>query len=119
MSNKLVLPKETQEWLDNQAVTGHGRKNLYTCDTCRGETVTVDTDKGVTPFMISCRATPGCAGGMTSSFYQVDQSREATYEWYRPETVDGMDPQTVEHIMQGGLLLRPLPGTTSSVPHDG
>ena len=118
MSKKLVLPKETQEWLDGQAVTGHRRKNLYTCDTCHGETVTIDTDKGVTPFMISCRVTPDCKGFMVSSFYNCHPSRVAQYEWYRPETIDGFAPETIEHVMKGGLLLRPLPGWLSDVAHD-
>jgi hypothetical protein len=118
MGKKLVLPKDVQEWLDRQAVTGHTRKNLYTCDTCRGEVVTIDTDKGVTPFMISCRASPGCKGFMQSSFYRCDLSRVAQYEWYRPETIEGFDPATQEHVMKGGLLLRPMPGITSEVAHD-
>lgn len=118
MSKKFVLPKDVQEWLDGQAVTGHGRKNLYTCTTCRGQVVTIDTDKGVTPFMISCRATSGCDGFMNSSFYSCDQTRPAQFEFYRPETIDGMDPETKEHVRKGGLLLRPMPGTKSEVPHD-
>jgi hypothetical protein len=108
MSKKLVLPKNVQEWLNGQAATGHRHKNLYTCDTCHSEIVTIDTDKGVTPFMVSCRATPGCKGFMLSSFYHCDPSRVAQYEWYRPETIDGFAPENKEHVMKGGLLLRPL-----------
>ncbi len=118
MSKKFILPKETQEWLDGSAVTGHRRLNLYTCVACRGEVVTIDTDKGVTPFMISCRATPGCRGFMRSSFYHCDPARVAQFEWYRPETIKGLDPATIEHVMKGGLLLRPLPGISSDVAHD-
>ncbi len=118
MSKKFVLPKETQAWLDGQAVIGHTRKNLYTCDMCRGEIVTIDTDKGVTPFMISCRATSGCKGFMASSFYHCDPARVAQFEWYRPETIEGFDPATKEHVMKGGLLLRPLPGISSEVAHN-
>lgn len=118
MSKKFVLPKETQEWLDGQAVTGHTRKNLYTCDTCRGEVVTIDTDKGVTPFMISCRATRGCPGFMQSSFYHCDPARVAQFEWYRPETIDGLDSWSQAHVRKGGLLLRPLPRINSEVSHD-
>ena len=118
MNKKLALPKEVQEWLDGQTVSSHTRKNVYTCDTCRGEVVTIDTDKGVTPFMISCRATPGCKGFMYSGFYRCAPSRVAQFEWYRPETIEGFDPATQEHVMKGGLLLRPLPGINSAVPHD-
>jgi hypothetical protein len=118
MSKKFVLPKKVQAWLDGQAVTGYNRKNLYTCDTCHGKVITIDTDKGVTPFMISCRAKPGCKGSMRSSFYRCDPSRVATFEFYRPETIDGLNPATKEHVMKGGLLLRPLPGIDSEVAHD-
>lgn len=118
MNKKLVLPKETQEWLDGPAVTGHRHKNLYTCDTCHGELVTIDTDKSVTPFMISCRATPGCKGFMQSNFYDCDPSRVAQYEWYRPETTDRLPQETLEHVMKGGLLLRPLPGWLTDVADD-
>ena len=118
MSKKFVLPKDVQAWLDGQAVTGHARKNVYTCDTCRGQVVTVDTDKGVTPFMIACRATPGCKGFMISSFYHCDPASIATFEFYRPETIEGLDPPTQEHVMKGGLLLRPVPGLSSDVAHD-
>ena len=107
MTNKLVLPKEIQTYLDEQVVTGRLRKNLYTCDTCRGEIVTIDIDKGVTPFMISCRATPKCGGFMKSSFYHCDPHRFAQFEWYRPETIEGLAPETQKHVMKGGLLLRP------------
>ena len=118
MSKKFVLPKEIQEWLDGQAVTGYTRKNLYHCVTCHGEVVTIDSDKGVTPFMISCRATPGCKGFMNSSFYRCDQNRPAQFEWYRPETISGLDSQTKEHVRKGGLLLRPMPGVSSDISHD-
>jgi hypothetical protein len=118
MTKKFVLPKETQTWLESHALTGHTRKNLYTCDTCGGEVVTIDTDKGVTPFMISCRATPGCEGFMNSSFYRCDPSRVAQFEWYRPETLKGFGKETIEHLRKGGLLLRPVSGVSSEVPHD-
>jgi hypothetical protein len=55
---------------------------------------------------------------MRSSFYNCDPSRVAQYEWYRPETIDGFAPETIEHVMKGGLLLRPLPGWLSDVPND-
>ncbi len=118
MSKKFALPKDVRAWLDGQAVTGHTRRNIYTCDTCRGEIVTVDIDKGVTPFMISCRATPGCKGFMQSSFYHCDPSRVAQFEWYRPETIDEFAPETQEHVRKGGLLLRPITPWFSDVEHD-
>lgn len=116
MSKKFVLPKDVQTWLDSQAVTGYGRKNLYTCDTCRGEVVTIDADKGVTPFMISCRATQGCKGFMSSNFYHCDPNRVAKFEFYRPETLDGFARETKEHCLKGGLLLRPVSGDSDAPP---
>lgn len=68
--------------------------------------------------MISCRVTQGCKGAMTSSLYRCDQSLPAQFEFYRPETIDGLDSVTKEHVMKGGLLLRPLPGISSEVAHD-
>jgi hypothetical protein len=118
MGKKFVLPKDVQQWLDNHAKTGYLQKNLYQCQTCRGEVVTIDTDNGVTPFMIMCRATPNCKGMMVSSFYRCDQTRPAQFEWYRPETIKGLDKATQEHVMKGGLLLRPMPGVNSKVAHD-
>ncbi len=115
MTKKLVLPTEVQEWLDRQPKTEH-RKNVYTCDTCHREAVTIDTDRGVTPFMISCRATPGCQGTMQSNFYHCDPARVAQFEWYRPETLDGLPRQTQEHVMKGGLLIRQLPGWLQETP---
>lgn len=117
MSKKFVLPKKTQEWLEHQPMS-IGRKNLYTCDLCGGEVVTVDLAKGVTPFMIACRATHGCDGAMTSSFYHCNPFRPAQFEWYRPETVDDFGPETIEHLEKGGLLLRPVAGAASDVPAD-
>ena len=35
----------------------YGYKNIYTCPKCGGQTVTIDVDEGVTPFMLRCRAT--------------------------------------------------------------
>jgi hypothetical protein len=118
MSKKLVLPKETQVWLDSPAVSGRPRTNIYTCDKCRGEVVTKDIDPGVTPFMISCRFKQGCKGTMTSNFYQCSQNLPYSFEFYRPETIDSFDPETIEHLRKGGLLLRPAKGVESTIPHD-
>ena len=41
-----------------------------------------------------------------SSFYRVDQFLGHTHEWYRPASVDDLDPDTAEHVRNGGLLLR-------------
>ena len=83
-----------------------GKKNTYRCNTCGLFVITEDIDEGVTPFAIGCRATEGCKGMMYSSFYQCPQNLFAMWEWYTPETLDGLDPATREHVEQGGLILR-------------
>ena len=81
-----------------------GKKNIYTCDKCKGHIVTVDIDRGVTPFMVECKATLGCKGMMKSSMYCVfDQDMRADYEWYRPSAVK---PHLQHYVDQGGLLFR-------------
>lgn len=89
--------------------------NVYRCPHGH-QTVTRDVAEGVTPFMIGC---PTCKAAGTppdergfrsvmaqSSFYRVDQSLEHSHEWYRPESTAGLDPDTAEHVRNGGLLLR-------------
>jgi len=83
------------------------RKNIYVCKTCAGHIVTVDVDKGATPFMVDCQATPGCKGMMRSSFYRVfDQSMKAGFEWYRPTALQHLSTGERAHVDKGGLLLR-------------
>jgi hypothetical protein len=118
MNKKLVLSTDVQAWLDSPEVSGRPRVNIYICEKCHGQVVTKDIDAGVTPFMISCRATPGCIGAMASSFYRCDQSLPFQFEFYRPESLHGFDSWTVEHLKKGGLILRPAQGTVSNVPHD-
>jgi hypothetical protein len=84
-----------------------GKKNIYTCDKCKGNVVTVDIDRGVTPFMIECKAMTGCKGMMKSSLYRVfDQDMRADYEWYRPSAIEIVESHLQHHVDQGGLLLR-------------
>lgn len=84
-----------------------GKKNIYTCEKCHGHVVTVDIERGVTPFLIECKATHDCKGLMKSSMYRVfDQSMRADYEWYRPTVAQALQPGEKQHVDQGGLLLR-------------
>lgn len=86
-----------------------GQKNIYTCRKCRGHIVTRDADEGVTPFMIGCKATPGCDGMMHSSFYRVfDGTLAASYEWYKPNVAQVLEPGVRRHVEKGGLVLRPV-----------
>lgn len=87
-----------------------GDINVYVCEKCRARVVTVDAEDGVTPFMISCKATKGCKGMMFSSGYRVDQTLKPQFEWYRP-SIDQYPEEAREymrhHIDNGGLDIRP------------
>lgn len=85
-----------------------GRKNAYVCKECDGQTVTVDRDDGVTPFMLRCRATVGCRGFAQSSFYDCDQALAATHEWYAPSPSERLASSHAaqDHYRNGGLALR-------------
>ncbi|MCK1407638.1 hypothetical protein [Bradyrhizobium sp. 76] len=84
-----------------------GKKNIYVCEKCKGHIVTVDIDRGVTPFTIDCKATVFCDGWMKSSMYRVfDQSMKASFEWYRPTAIEVLSPGAQHHVDQGGLLIR-------------
>lgn len=94
-----------------------GKKNLYTCQTCRGQIVTVNRDAGTTPFMIDCEApNPGtwqaCRGVMYSNFYPAGlEALAPSHEWYRPTSAGErkkIPRGAEEHIAKGGLLLRAL-----------
>lgn len=106
------------------------RENVYVCRKCGGHTGTVDIDKGVTPFMIDCRAS-GCEGdcdGMAySSFYpkgpRPPHIAAPAWEWYRPTLAFAQDeerkyPGSLYHFEQGGLWLRaratPSPAPTKT-----
>lgn len=89
-----------------------GKRNAYVCEDasfgrdgkgCGRATVTIDREPGVTPFMTTC---PHCGGTATSRMYRVPQDLTPTMEWYRPDTLDGLSPWTVDHILQGGLISR-------------
>jgi hypothetical protein len=103
MSNSPAQP------VANDNPTFQGKKNIYTCDACKGHVVTVDRDHGVTPFMIECKATAFCKGMMKSSMYRVfDQDMRAGFEWSRPTAPEIVKPHLQSHVDQGGLLLRKL-----------
>ena len=89
-----------------------GKINQYVCPKCRHVTTTIDRDAGVTPFLLDCKGMK-CGGGynMHSLGYgkRVDPEATPTHEWYRPGTLDEVsDPGVREHVLNGGLLLRPI-----------
>jgi len=103
-----------------------GKKNLYQCEHDPSHIiVTVDREPGVTQFMTVCErckeaGTPGSRGmrhpSMTSAMYRVHQMLTPTHEWYRPDTFDGLNVGSIEHVKRGGLLLRPIEGVGSAAP---
>lgn len=102
------------------------RLNLYICEHgCHN--VTVDVDKGVTPFMIKCvreadkdrpldpiKSRDGvCIGTAKSCFYPKEIEDHYEYpvpkhEWYRPELSEyaKLSKHEKDHVRNGGLLLR-------------
>lgn len=88
------------------------KKNAYVCHECGEKIITIDVCDGTTPFMIGCEATPGCNGYMYSCFYDIDQSQEASHEWYKPDSVDHYPKEhrqaMQDHIDAGGLDIRPV-----------
>jgi hypothetical protein len=90
-----------------------GRKNAYECDGegalnaskaksgCGAFIVTLDRDAGVTPFMLKCGR---CGAYAHSKFYRVAEWLKPTHEWYRPDSLDGIDAAYHEHLSKGGLM---------------
>lgn len=90
-----------------------GKINVYHCETCGGDTVTVNLDAGVTPMFLKCRAGGffrPCGGTATSRGYQVPQDLVPDYAWYAPtpEQRKKMDPAMRDHCERGGLNIRKL-----------
>ena len=94
------------------------RLNVYECDGeksfregvpdrpgCGHFIVTIDREPGVTPFIVRCG---NCGQSAHSKGYKVASWLSPTHEWYRPDTLDGLDTWHLEHVKKGGLLLRPI-----------
>lgn len=95
-----------RKWLQEQKY--QYKKNAYRCE---GETshttITIDRDKGVTPFMTKC---PVCEATTVSSMYRVAQSMEPTHEWFRPpaDKWHTYKAHTQLHLSIGGLILEEI-----------
>lgn len=107
--------------------------NVYVCEGCGYRHVTINKDTGVTPFLIGCRnpnspvvapstssirSSTGCGHLARSSMYRVDQSLAAEFEWYGPNKQEraGLDPQSLQHVESGGLLLRAFGAEVADPP---
>ena len=124
MTGKTTVEMLRERGIDPKDILSfEGRINQYVCSTCNHVTTTIDRDAGVTPFLIECKGMAPCAAGRVgvrmkngrdtarSLGYskRVDPEATPTHEWYRPETLDEVSDLGVrEHILNGGLLLRPI-----------
>lgn len=89
---------------------GKDMVNCYRCHNCGNIIKTVNTEDGVTPFVIQCDK---CNGEATSLMYiDVLPDEVATYEWYRPSLKFVLKTTTSvrEHVLNGGLILRRING---------
>lgn len=88
------------------------KPNIYDCPKCGGETVTRHVDEGVAPFLLGCKATPGCHGMARSRFYEVPAETEdrSTHEWFKPSKQEyrKLSRAMKEHVDLGGLDLREI-----------
>jgi hypothetical protein len=110
------------------------RVNIYTCDKCGNQIITVHVDDGVAPILIGCDK---CKDGESCShFYSVPQNLKPKYEWFKPltdaeikeqikweaktfhnnitdEIIEFNFENTKAYIRLGVLLLRPINGQSS------
>jgi len=89
---------------------GKNKVNRYQCDTCQKTITTIDRDEGVTPAFLSCKATRGCTGTMTSAWYRVPQDLTPAWEWFSPDKREwsNYSMAMVRHFQMGGLVLRKI-----------
>ncbi len=87
-----------------------GKTNVYTCEACVAQWVTINRDAGATPFLIKCRK---CGAMCRSACYNNDIQPEngfpfpPHFEWYRPDPDDEtVEEWQFEHISNGGLIMR-------------
>lgn len=118
------IAAQAREHYGKEGFPNEGKLNVYRCQgkreflpplgkatqtqaSCGRQTVTIDREPGVTPFIIGC---PDCGGEAQSSMYRVPANLDPTHEWYRPDSLDGLKPGERDHVERGGLLLRPIKG---------
>lgn len=105
------MGREVSKWL--------AKFNHYICEKCKAVTITKHEHDGVTPFMLGCRATPGCKGMAQSTMYRgsQDEAQVPHVVWYRAETPEELSAALApanlrardwlrEHHAKGGCLLR-------------
>lgn len=85
-----------------------GLVNVYHCETCKKDTATINLANGVTPFGINCPNCHSCK--CYSRFYNLFlyEKIQVTHAWIRPATIPDNDLNWHTHLVQGGLMLKPL-----------
>lgn len=104
-----------------------GRVNVYQCERePKHAIITIDREPGVTPFTVQCPhcealGTPGDGfyrhPAMRSKLYRVPQDLRPTHEFYRPDSLDDVNPNVSDHVLKGGLLLREIALQTREPDH--
>lgn len=85
---------------------GGGFQLVQTAPPCGRTMVTIDREPGVTPFIVQC---PDCGGEAQSSAYKgINPAMIPTHEWYRPDSLEGLEGWSLDHVSKGGLLLREI-----------
>lgn len=107
-----------------------GRLNGYRCEQNPAhKIITIDREAGVTPYTTSCvhcerLGHPNQRGGfyrwatMRSAMYRIPQDLTPTHEWYRPDSLEGLDRGMVDHLLKGGLTLREIAAKTPARTDD-
>lgn len=87
------------------------RINCYRCESCKHITKTKDVDAGTTPMFLNCL---NCKNRAVSTFYNdIAPEQNPSHEWFRPTLAQTIkwrtkNPAMLEHILLGGLELRPI-----------
>lgn len=84
------------------------RINAYVCYNLHS-TITVQLDDGSIPAILKCQ-TEGCNMPSRSMLGMVNQKFPPTHEWFKPSdiVVETLSPPDRNHVMNGGLMLRPI-----------
>lgn len=105
---KLLLDVKTKDFYKMDLTN---RVNCYLCHVCKHITKTKDVDAGVTPMFSNCEL---CKSQASSTGYKdIAPDKLPTFEWFRPPLSEIIKlikkPHIIDHILKGGLMLRPVP----------
>lgn len=113
---RINLSQEVLTFVNSSKVPTPPAVNAYQCERRPGHIIlTVDMHPGVTPMFMSCKY-PHCPGTAKSNGYPTGPVPEVLkgaplWVWYRPNVHElvKVSRQTLEHVQNGGLLLRRCP----------